>query len=203
MGQARAVQLEPRDTRAPKEYVCWTRMQAEAGQSLEAIVERKERERLDGEGLFMWGVGNAPAVATNALARMASPVPVIFSVMKSKAKPADASPARIVAWRRYIDLSGVERPLPGGSLVTSRGDSAKGVKRRHYALMCRSDSPLRLRRGTPFEPGAYRNVGGTGAPIGASQVTALLRRVSEPTGSVGLRGKSHCMARRQLLDATD
>ena len=157
-------------------------MQAEAGQPLEAIVERKELERLAGEGLFVWGVGNAPAVATNALARMASPVPVIFSVMKSKAKPADASPARIVVWRRYIDLNGVERPLPSGTLVTSRGDSAKGVKRRHYALMCRSDSPLRLRRGTPFDPGAYRNVGGTGAPIGASQVTALLRRVSEPSG---------------------
>lgn len=178
--QARAVRPQPTSIWPTEQYICWSRMQAEAGQSLEAIVERKERERVAGEGLFLWGVGNAPASAVSALARMASSVPVIFSVMKSRAKPADVSPTRTVVWRRYIDASGVERPLPVHSLVTSRGDSVKGIKRRHYALMCRLSSPLRLQRGTPFDPKAYRNVGGKGAPIGASQVTALLRRVADP-----------------------
>lgn len=162
------------------EYVCWTRMQAEAGQRLEAIVARKELERQAGGGLFMWGVGNAPAAAISALARLATTVPVIFSVMKSRPKAVDASPGRTVAWTRYFDADGVERDLPANVIVTSRGDSAQGAKRVHYALMCHSDRPLALTSGSPFDVSAYRNAGGTGAPVGASQVTALLRRVSVP-----------------------
>ena len=46
-------------------YLLWTRMQAEAGQGLELILRRKERERVAGDGRFFWGVGNAPAVITN------------------------------------------------------------------------------------------------------------------------------------------
>jgi hypothetical protein len=48
----------------------------------------------------------------------------------------------------------------------------------HFALMCHSPEPLAIRRGEAFDPTAFRNAGGTGAPVGASQVTALLRRVS-------------------------
>lgn len=166
-------------------YVCWSRIQAEAGQRLEAIIARKEHERRAGNGLFVWGVGNAPSTAINALARLEVPVPVVFSAMKSKPKMEDVAPSRIVVWRQYIDKSGIERPLPRSAIVTSRGDSARGVKTRHYALMCYSDSSLTLTRGNPFDPSAFRNVGGTGAPVGASQVTALLRQVAEPTGSPG------------------
>jgi hypothetical protein len=152
-------------------------MQAEAGQGLEAIVERKERERQAGSGAFMWGVGNAPAHITNVLARAGIPVRAVFSVMKSRPKAVDVAPSRTVIWRRYFDAHGVERPLPPHALVTSRGDSARGAKRAHHALMCRSDQPLTIRRGETFDPAAFRNAGGTGAPVGFSQVTALLRRV--------------------------
>ncbi len=163
------------------DYVCWSRMQAEAGQQLHAIIERKERERQAGNGLFLWGVGNAPAAQIRVLARLGIPVPVIFSVMKVKARAINSAPTRTLAWRRYIDANGAERPLPPGALVTSRGHSARGAeKERHYALMCRSEAPLRLVRGVPFDPAAYRNASGTGARVGASQVTALLRRVEEP-----------------------
>ncbi len=155
-------------------------MQAEAGQALETIVARKERERVACNGLFMWGVGNAPATSINALARLGTSVPVIFSIMKSKPKVADLVPARIVAWRSYVDQFGVLRDMPDGVLVTSRGDSASGEKTRHYALICRSEVPLSIRRGTAFDPNAYRNVGGASGPVGASQVTALLRQVAEP-----------------------
>jgi hypothetical protein len=154
-------------------------MQTEAGQQLEAIVARKERERLAGEGLFLWGVGNAPAAITNVLARTKRPTPVIFSVMKSRPRAADVAPSRTVVWRRYIDAHGIERPLPPHVLVTSRGDSNSGRKKRHFALMCWSDRPLHIERGEPFNPSAYRNAGGTGAPVGASQVTALLKRASK------------------------
>jgi hypothetical protein len=168
---------------AREEYVCWSRMQAEAGQQLEAIVARKELERRAGDGFFFWGVGNPPAVIANVLARAGVPVCAVFSIMKSRPKAIDASPARTVAWRRYVDAHGAERPLPPHALVTSRGDSASGAKRAHYALMCRSDEPLAIRRGEPFDPAAFRNAGGTGAPVGASQVTALLRRVGKDSAA--------------------
>ena len=161
-------------------YVCWSRMQTEAGQGLEAIVARKELERRAGGGVFLWGVGNAPATGINALARIGCRVPVVFSIMKSRPKAVDVAPARTLAWRRYQDASGVERALPASAIVTSRGDSAGGAKRTHYALMCHSAAPLSIERGTPFDVGAYRNAGGTGAPVGSSQVTALLRRTGEP-----------------------
>jgi len=159
------------------EYVCWSRMQTEAGQPLESIIDRKERERRLGYGLFFWGVGNAPPAITKSLARAGVPVRAVFSVMKSKPKAIDVAPTRTVVWRRYVDVSGADRPVPPHVLVTSRGDSATGPKRVHYALTCRSDAPLAPRRDLRFDPAAFRNAGGNGAPVGASQVTALLRRV--------------------------
>lgn len=170
---------------APEEagYVCWSRMQAEAGQLLDAIIARKELERRAGDGLFLWGVGNAPSIAVRPLAVLKKPVRVIFSAMKTKPKLIDLTPKRTIVWRRYVDGNGIERPLPANALVTSRGDSAAGAKSRHYALMCLSETPLVLERGVPFDHLAYRNAGGAGAPVGASQVTALLRQVAEPAST--------------------
>jgi hypothetical protein len=162
------------------EYICWSRMQAEAGQDLEVIIARKERERRAGGGAFLWGVGNAPAAITNVLARTGLPVRAVFSIMKSRPKPVDANPSKVVAWRRYLDSNNVTRDLPAHALVTSRADSALGPKKVHYALMCHSSEPLALRRGVEsFDPTAFRNAGGTGAPVGHSQVTALLKRVDQ------------------------
>ncbi len=157
------------------DYVCWTRMQAEAGQTLDAIVARKELERQAGEGLFMWGVGSAPSRAIRPLAQLGRRIPVIFSIMKSKPKVVDVAPSRVVVWRRYTDKEGVVRPLPAHCIVTSRADSARGPKQAHYALMCWSDAPLRLRSGVKFNVASFRNAGPTGSPVGASQVTALLQ----------------------------
>lgn len=175
----------PQSPHVPEEagYVCWSRMQAEAGQLLDAIIARKERERRAGDGLFLWGVGNAPSIAVRPLALLKKPVLVIFSAMKTKPKLVDLAPKRIIVWRRYIDENGIERPLPANALVTSRGDNAAGAKSRHYALMCLSETPLVLERGVPFDHLAYRNAGGAGAPVGASQVTALLRQVAEPAST--------------------
>ncbi len=163
----------------PDRIVCWTRMQAEAGQPLAAIVARKELERQASDGLFIWGVGNAPSHLTRVLARAALPVCTIFSVMKSKPKPADAAPDGVLLWRAFIDSDGAERPLPDTCVVTSRAGSATGRKRAHYALMCRSEAPLEIARGgRRFDPTAFRNVGDAGRPVGASQVTALLQQVT-------------------------
>lgn len=161
------------------EVICWTRMQSEAGQALEQIIARKELERRSGDGVFFWGVGNPPAVATAALARLRTPVKAIFSIMKSRPKAIDATPKSLLVWRRYIDKYGMEKEIPPNVLVTSRGDAGSSEKRRHYALMCYSPKPLRIEHGVGFDPKSYRNASGNGAPIGASQVTALLQKVKE------------------------
>ena len=167
------------------DYLCWTRMQAEAGQALEAIIARKELERQAGGGLFLWGVGSAPSRAIRPLAQLSRRIPVIFSVMRSKPKPTDTAPSRVVVWRHYVDTGGAARRLPAHCIVTSRGDSARGPKRAHYALMCRSDAPLELHSGIEFNPAGYRNAGQRGAPVGASQVTALLQPCAPVDGKPG------------------
>lgn len=167
----------------PEEYVCWSRMQAEAGQGLAAIIARKEREREAGDGLFFWGVGNAPAVKTNELARLKHPVRVVFSIMKGKPRAEDLRPRQTLVWRKYLDANGVERDLPPNALITSRAETKSATKKRHFALMCFSNAQLRITRGAAFDPRAYRNVGGAGAIVGASQVTALLRRTGPPAAT--------------------
>lgn len=156
-------------------YVCWSRMQSEAGQPLDHIIARKENERLANGGLFFWGVGNAPSTMIAPLARMEVAVPMVFSIMKGKPKAHDAAPASVVAWRKYVDQHGNERPIPPSILVTSRGDSGSGVRKsKHFALMCQSHEPLAIVKGKPFNHRGYRNAGVNGGAIGASQVTALL-----------------------------
>jgi hypothetical protein len=146
-------------------------MQAEAGEELVRIVRRKDLERRAGDGLFFWGVGNAPSRAIPALARAGDPIDVLFSVMKSKPKARDVAPARVLAWRSYVAGDGVIRPLPRNVLVTSRASG----RDHHYALMCRSESALDVSDEGPFDPSAYRNFG-AGGVVGSSQVTALLER---------------------------
>lgn len=165
-GSARCEHAEASD------IVCWTRMHAEAGQELSRIVERKELERRAGQGTFFWGVGSAPPNAVPVLSRTDNMLPVLFSVMRSRPKPQDVAPDRVLAWRRFVDHSGVVRSLPPHALVTSRATT----RAYHYALVCRSDRPLALTNLGWFDPAAYRNIGGTGAAVGASQVTALLRK---------------------------
>ena len=163
-------------------YLCWSRIQAEAGQSLEQIISRKERERLAGNGIFYWGVGNPPAVAIRYLARVGSEVPVVFSLMKSQPRVKDLFPDRIAIWRRYIDIDGMERALPEHVLVTSKIRASSPPRNVHYALVCRSEAPLRLQRGILFDHRAYRNVSIRNARVAPSQVTALLEATGEPAG---------------------
>lgn len=163
------------------ERVCWTRMQSEAGEGLACILRRKDLERRAGDGLFFWGVGNAPSRAIPALARAAAVIDVIFSVMKSRPKPSDVAPEAVVAWRSYVDAEGVVRPIPPNVLVTSRATR----RNCHYALMCRSDQPLSVDDEGPFDPAAFRNYG-AGRGVGASQVTALLERCA-PDGTSDYR----------------
>lgn len=174
------------EAEAEPRFVCWSRMQAEAGQALEAIIRRKELERQANDGVFAWGVGNAPARLTSELVRAQQPVQAIFSIMKSKPRVRDAAPEEVLLWRSYIDVQGAERPLPDGTVVTSRGGTAASAKRAHYALLCYSGRPLALSRGRArFDPRAFRNAGANGRPVGASQVTALLEQIVQPSSEAG------------------
>ena len=159
------------------EIVCWTRIQAESGQDLQAIATRKNLECLAGDGVFCWGVGNAPNSAIRHLARARADIDVVFSIMRSRPKVHDISPLSIALWRSFIDTDGREQQLPDHVLITSRGSAEFRLKRNHYALVCRTSVPLTLGDTGPFDPAAYRNVSDVGAPVGSSQVTSLLRRV--------------------------
>jgi hypothetical protein len=103
------------------ELLVWTRIGSEAGESVHAIVARKEAERQAGGGLFCWGVGNAPSSGIATLLKAKAPVNVVFSLMRSKAKAIDHSPGSVLRWRAYLDAAGKARPLPAHVRVTSRG----------------------------------------------------------------------------------
>lgn len=152
-------------------------MQAEAGQPLEEIVQRKEAERAASDGIFFWGVGNAPNRQIRELALRQICVPVIFSVMKSLPKRHDIDPSGLLVWRRYIDHLGVVHRLPDASLVVSRAKA--GRLRSHYALVCKSLEAISLGDHGPFDHRAYRNMGMTGGKLAASQVTALALKNTE------------------------
>lgn len=159
--------------------VCWTRIQAEAGQDIGSIIARKEAERRAGDGLFFWGVGNAPSRSIGKLSAESEEIDVIFSLMKRRPQARDVSPSGVVAWQTYFDCEGVERSIPPHVLVTSRKESSTGNKSVHYALVCQSDEELRLADQGTFDLKAYRNIGAYGGPVGNSQVTALLVRTRD------------------------
>lgn len=156
--------------------LCWTRVQAEAGEPLVVIVERKEKERQASGGVFLWGVGTAPSKAVIGLVAARQKVDVVFSVMKSRPQPKDASPSGLLRWTGYWS-DGRRHSLPEGALVTSRDAPGKSV---HYALLCHSESPLVLGDYGAFDPTAYRNLTGERKGVGASQVTALVERKFDP-----------------------
>ena len=168
-------------------------MQAEAGQPLAAIIERKELERKTGNGLFFWGIGNAPNREIGHLARENEDVDVVFSIMKTQPKKHDLSPNGLLVWQGYLDSKGTEHPIPNHVLVTSKLATGKNAKSVHYALVCKSKKPLKLQDYGPFDPSAYRNVSESKRPVGASQVTALVSRTSneshETEYRVNLRAK--------------
>lgn len=162
---------------------CWTKMGTEAGQALSDIIRRKELERRAGNGTFAWGIGNSLGEAT-AQARETVPrglVEVLFTPMKSPAKLVDQNPSSLLLWTSYFTESNRLASLPLHSLVTSRGGKAK---RAHYALICRSDESL-LEEGNSgmLDAARARNLR-TLNPVGASQVTAVVKYSHKPCDTV-------------------
>jgi hypothetical protein len=156
------------------QHFCWSRYGTEAGEEIDAILSRKEIERVANGGIFLWGIGSAIAPSLRRLLHFDSAPCVIFSPIRSAARRVDVAPNAVVKWTAGTTLDGQRYELPSASLVTSR---AKGSTRRnrHYALVCGSTSKLEIGlEGEVILLGEVRNLL-TDRPVGASQVTAVVR----------------------------
>jgi hypothetical protein len=152
-------------------------MQAEAGQPLELILRRKEVERAAGGGVFFWGIGTSVADKLKQMLGQVLQPKVLFSVMKAKPKPEDASPQAIYLWTSFVDLFGVKQLMPEHALVLSRAYTKRGPKTHHYALVCRSEDSLDCQPHGSLELAHFRNLGSNTPRIGASQVTAIIEHL--------------------------
>src|SRR5579883_2254032 len=85
---------------------CWTRYGMEAGESVDQILSRKELERQGNNGLFLWGIGNAIGPAIRELVKRCQSPEVLFSPIKSRPRPADASSENVVAWTNAEAVDG-------------------------------------------------------------------------------------------------
>lgn len=153
---------------------CWTKMGAEAGQSLDAIRRRKELERRSGNGVFSWGIGNSLGTSANFAKQVSEDgqVDVLFTPMKSAAKSTDSSPSELLLWLSYISADGRVMALPEHMMITSRGG---GGKRAHYALLCHSDQDIADCSESSFFNANYAKNLVSSNPVGASQVTSVVR----------------------------
>lgn len=156
----------------PTEF-CWTRIGVEAGQSLESIFRRKNQERAANDGLFYWGIGNAIGPSMAELVRRCSDPEVVFSPIKSAPRSADVTPESVVAWTNAVGFDGSPYALPQHALITSRLN-LKNPKKAHYALVCAAETTLAPTNIATVDIGDLENLL-TGRPVGASQVTAVVR----------------------------
>lgn len=188
-GRTSAISASPR-------FVCWTKMQAEAGQDLSDIVRRKEYERKAGGGVFFWGIGTSLDFSRLG---PSDRVDLVFSTMLSTPKSEDRNPESVLVWRKYLTESGSEVDLPPQVLLTSRATTKLGPKKRHYALVCHSEHELALSDEGEFDPSAYRNAGPKGGKIGFSQVTSLLEKTSEIQSPSRYRVNFRAQLRRPFI----
>lgn len=179
---------------------CWTKMGTEAGQPLEAILRRKELERRAGDGVFAWGIGNSLGVSAKLAQQemQHNEVDVLFTPMRSAAKHIDAAPSQVLLWLGYLNEGGEQVRLPSHMVVTSRGNLAQaGGKRSHYALICNGHHDITTpTNGGVINANKARNFASLN-PLGASQVTAVVRYQSsrdelpEKSYPVTFRAKLH------------
>lgn len=159
---------------------CWTRFGTEAGEPIEQILARKERERIASGGIFYWGVGNALGPGLAALVSECPEPEVLFSPIAGSPRRSDVAPASVVRWLAGDGLFGDYINLPDGACVTSAWDPARPSAPR-YALVCASTTPIELADLGELRFDALRNIS-SGSPVGASQVTAVVRRTEGNSG---------------------
>jgi hypothetical protein len=165
-------------------HFCWSRFGTEAGERIEEILSRKEKERRDNGGIFLWGIGNAVAPSMRKLVQLERKPQVIFSPIRSTPRQVDIIPELVVTWTAGKTLDGQSYRLPPASTVTS-GSTTAGRRGRHYALVCATPCELRLNpEAEKIEFRRLRNLL-TNRPVGASQVTAIVRYTREGAANSG------------------
>jgi hypothetical protein len=164
---------ESRTESLPQAF-CWTRFGPEAGEAFDRILRRKNIEREACDGVFYWGIGSSVAPALSTLISEVERPEVLFSPICSAPRSVDVQPATVVRWLAGTGLFGESVVLPPGACVTSRWDPDRPNFAR-YALVCASDEPLALRMHGSLDFAALRNLT-SGAHVGSSQVTAVVRR---------------------------
>ena len=174
---------------------CWTRFGIEAGEPVARILERKEAERRANAGVFLWGVGNSVAPGIRELVRQLPQPQVLFSPIAGTPQAADAAPTSVVSWTEGETLWGELYTLPEHSRVTSRLP-APSAKPAHYALICYRPNPLAISSSGPVVAfDSLRNLV-SGQRVGASQVTAVVRR---EVGEVVSGRRYHVALRASLV----
>jgi hypothetical protein len=160
---------------------CWTKFGAEAGELPLSIFRRKELERCRNGGLFLWGIGQSIGPSLPELLRATPDPEVLFSPIRTPAAVRDASPTQVVMWCDAIGYDGRRYRIPDHSLVTSRMDPAR-PRSGHYALVCQAGSPILGLEDKDHYVAleTLRNLR-SGASLGPSQVTAIVRRIRSAT----------------------
>lgn len=170
------------DALLPAQF-CWTKFGTESGESVAAIRERKEQERLAGGGRFYWGIGGSVGPSVRSLLQRTPNPEVMFTPMLSRPASVDVAPARIRVWESGIGLDGEPHELIG-AVVTSR----QSRRSKHYALVCASDGPIDVDcPPVSFSRDSVVNLR-SGTPVGSSQVTSVVRlREGVPARGAGYR----------------
>ena len=156
---------------------CWSKFGTEAGEPVEQILARKEQERLRNAGVFLWGIGTSIRPSLRALLSVTNSPNILFTPMLSKPARIDVAPDAVAVWTAAIGMDGSTYEIPKHSTVSSR--FAPGRQRRHFALVCSSDTEISNDsvKGQHLYRSELRNFL-NGTELGASQVTAVVRRVA-------------------------
>lgn len=163
---------------------CWTKYGVEAGEAPEKIWARKQRERDANNGVFLWGLGSSIRPSLLALLEEDLSPHVLFTPMISSPDESDVSPTNVLLWTSAKGIYGEEYQLPPATIVTSR-ESTRAGRARHYALVCSAADTFDAREGgESFSADDVRNYR-SGSRVGASQVTAVVRRATGPLSSDG------------------
>lgn len=163
------------------EAFCWTKFGTEAGEVPLSIFRRKELERRHNGGIFLWGIGQSIGPSLPDLIRATSNPEVLFSPIRSSAAAHDVNPPQVAVWGDAVGYDGHRFRIPEHSVVTSRIDPT-GRRSGHYALVCQADSPIMELEGEGHHLAleGLRNLR-SGTSLGASQVTAIVRRIPVAT----------------------
>ncbi len=157
---------------------CWSKFGTEAGEPVGRILARKEYERRRNGGVFLWGIGNSIWPSLRALLAVTNSPSIVFSPMLSRPAKVDVLPDFVALWTAASGMDGSNYEIPQYSTVSSRFTPNR--QRRHFALVCSSDTEIRDNsiEGRYLYRSELRNYL-NGTELGASQVTAVVRRVGD------------------------